>query len=190
MNKRRSGPQPWLYPTPALLIGTDVEGRPNFMTAAWAGIACSTPPMVTIGIVPSHHTMKGVMAHREFSVNVPSASLVQEVDFCGIESGAKTDKTARCGFKVFSGVLQHAPLIEQCPVNVECTLEHVVDLGSHTLVVGRIVETHVSEDCTDTEGLPDYARIDPISYLPSPARCYARLGEVVGEGYRAGKTLQ
>jgi flavin reductase (DIM6/NTAB) family NADH-FMN oxidoreductase RutF len=74
-----------------------------------------------------------------FSVNVPSADQVKEVDFCGIKSGAKEDKVRACKFKVFYGKVETAPMVEQCPVNLECRIEHMLDLGN--VVVGKIEES-------------------------------------------------
>jgi len=75
MVKERLGPQPLLYPMPAVLVGTIVNDTPNFMTAAWGGIAAFKPPALTVGIQPVRHTLKGIQEHGTFSVNVPSAIL-------------------------------------------------------------------------------------------------------------------
>ena len=102
------------YPMPALLIGAVVGDKPTFMTAAWGGIAHGELPMLTVALRPARHTLLGIRANSEFSVNVASASQVQEVDYCGVVSGAKTDKVPRCGLKVFCGGPAKTPLIEQC----------------------------------------------------------------------------
>lgn len=186
-NKVTKGPQPWLFPLPALLIGTIVDGKPNFMTAAWGSIANAEPPMLAVAIRHSRHSRKGIEQDGAFSVNIASASQARQVDFCGIESGAKADKVARCGFTVFYGRLDKAPLIQQCPLNLECTVTHIVELPTHSLVVATIVQTHVSEDCL-TEGKLDASKVDPIVYVTSP-RKYARLGEYVADAFSAGMTL-
>ena len=101
MGKVQMGPQTWIYPMPVLLIGTVVGGRPNFMAAAWCGIANGTPPMVSVAIRHGRYSGEGVKRSRAFSVNVPSEDLVKETDYCGIVSGAEADKAAVCGFGVF-----------------------------------------------------------------------------------------
>jgi flavin reductase (DIM6/NTAB) family NADH-FMN oxidoreductase RutF len=83
------------------------------------------------------------------------------------------------------GVLQTAPLIRECPVNLECKILHVLDLGSHRLIVGEIVESHVRSDCM-VDGQPDSAKIDPIVYLTGNQQ-YCRLGEMVGRAFSIGK---
>ena len=92
MSKTTFGPQTLLYPMPALLIGANVDGKPNFMTAAWAGIANSEPPMISVAIRHVRHTLKGVKQNMTFSVNIPSTDMVAETDYCGITPGTKADK--------------------------------------------------------------------------------------------------
>jgi len=171
MQKVTLGPRIVLYPLPALLIGANVEGKPNFMAAAWSGIACSEPPMISVALRHSRHTLKGVEENMTFSVNVASVTHHKEVDYCGIVSGTNADKVSVCGFKCFYGKLENAPMIEQCPVNLECRVEHMLDLGSHVLVVGKIEETHVTGNCL-TGGNPDVKKIRPLIFTPLPDSAY------------------
>ncbi len=189
MNKVTKGPQTWLYPLPALLIGAMVDGKPNFMTAAWGSIANAEPPMLSVAIRRSRHTRSGIEPGGTFSVNIPSVSQAREVDYCGIESGSKTDKVERCGFTVFYGELETAPLIEQCPVNLECVVQHIIELGTHSLVVADIKQTHISEDCL-TDGALDVAKVDPLIYLTSPMRKYVQSGVPVGGAFSLGLDLK
>ena len=178
-----------VYPMPAFLIGANVDGKPNFMTAAWSGIGGSEPPVITVGIRHMRHTLKGIRQNMTFSVNVPSVDLVKETDYCGIDSGSKVDKVAACNFKVFYGSLKTAPLIEQCPVNLECTVMHLLDIGSHMLVVGRIEEVYASEDCL-TDGKLDIDKIRPISFTALPEHGYRLPGEKVGMAFNIGLELR
>lgn len=189
MKKVQMGAAPLLYPMPVMLVGTIVEGRPNFMNAAWGGIANQTPPMLTVAVRESRLTMKGLRANMAFSVNIPSSSLVVEADYCGLVSGAKEDKTSACGFTVFFGNQGKAPLIAECPLNLECRVDRFIELGTHTLVLGEIMETHVSESCV-TDGLPDPVKIDPLIYISGVAKSYARLGEIVAPAFSAGLKIK
>ena len=189
MKKVTLGPQTLLYPMPAFLIGATVDGQANFMTAAWCGIANSNPPMVSVALQHHRHTYKGVKEHGSFSVNVPSADQVKETDFCGIVSGSKEDKTAVCKFDVFYGALKDVPLIAQCPVNLECKVMHVLNLGSHALVVGQVEETHVSEQCL-TDGQPDVRKINPFIFSVGVEKSYQALGETLAPAFSIGKELK
>ncbi len=186
MKKTKLGPDTLLYPMPAVLVGAMVEGKSNVMTAAWCGITASKPPALTVGLQKQRHTLKGIETHKVFSINVPSTDLVEKVDFCGIYSGRKRDKSDL--FKVFYGALEHAPLLEECPVNLACRVIQTLDMGSHMLVVGEIVETHVSEACM-SDGKPDPVKIDPLIYTTGTQE-YRRLGGVVAKAFSAGKTLK
>ncbi len=189
MKKVTLGAQTLLYPMPAFLIGANVAGRANFMTAAWSGIANSNPPMVTVALQHHRHTLKGIKENGTFSINVPTENQVKETDYCGIVSGTKQDKAADCGFAVFYGLLKTAPLIEQCPLNLECKVVHILNLGSHALVVGQIEETHVSEGCT-TGGLPDATKVRPIIYGSGSEKRYYGLGAPLAQAFSAGKDLK
>ena len=94
------------------------------------------------------------------SVNVRFTDLADEVDFCGRGSGSSVDKVEACKFKIFYGKSRTAPLIEQCPVNLECQVVHILNLGSHSLVVGRVEQAHISENCL-ANGYPDVLKINP-----------------------------
>ena len=188
MAKILMGPQTLIYPKPALLVGAQVDGKPNFMTVAWGGIANSVPPMISVALQHHRHTLKGIRQNLTFSVNVPSCDMVKETDYCGSVSGSKVNKVEACRFGVFYGKLNSAPLIEQCPVNLECKVVHILDLGSHALVVGRIEETHVSENCL-TDGKPDVNKIKPFTFTASPERQYQALGEVIAKAFGAGREL-
>ena len=188
MGKVALGPQTLIYPMPAMLVGANVNGTPNFMAVAWGGIACSDPPMISVAIRHARHTLKGIKQNQVFSVNIPSVEQVKETDYCGMVSGSKADKVRACRFEVFYGKLGNAPLIMQCPVNLECKVVQVLNLGSHSLVIGRVEETYVSEDCL-REGRPDVDKIKPLTYVTSPAARYQGLGEVVGKAWSVGKRL-
>jgi flavin reductase (DIM6/NTAB) family NADH-FMN oxidoreductase RutF len=186
MKKVKLGPQTLLYPMPAVLVGALVNGKPNFMTAAWCGIAAATPPAISVSVQQARFTLEGISANSTFSINIPSADLVEKVDYCGIYSGHKIDKSQI--FKVDYGKLNTAPLIQECPVNLECQVIHSLDLGSHILFIGEIIETYVNEDCL-TDDKADPAKIDPLIYT-TVAGQYQRLGEVVGRAWKIGKKKQ
>ena len=193
MKKVSLGAQTLLYPMPAMLVGANVDGKPNFMTVAWAGIANAEPPMISLAIRHIRYTLKGIRQTLSLSVNVPSYNLVKETDYCGIASGSRANKAKVCRFNIFYGKLTDAPLIEQCPVNLECKVIHILDLGSHSLVIGRIEDIHVSEDCL-TDGKPDIQKIKPVVYITGsitgPSGKYYAMGEFIADAFSIGKELK
>lgn len=178
-----------LYPKPALLVGANVDGKPNFLTVAWAGIVNQNPPMLSVAIRRKRYTYRGIEENQTFSVNIPSEDQVKETDYCGLVSGAKNDKVAVCGFSVFYGKLKTAPLIEQCPVNLECRLVHQMDFQTHVLCIGQIEEVHVDDDCL-TSGKPDVEKVRPLVFTSGSEYAYYRLGEKLAAGFQVGKELR
>ena len=181
MDKISYGPKPFMTPMPAVLVGANVGGKPNYMAVAWVGVACMDPPMIAIAINKMRHTEKGIFENKTFSVNIPAAKNAVELDYCGMVSGSKIDKSKI--FDTFYGKLKTAPLICDFPVNIECELRNTLELGSHNLHVGEIIDIHVANECM-TAGVPDTKKIDPIVLS---GQNYWHIGELIGKGFSIGK---
>ncbi len=160
------GPSTLLYPAPVLLVSAALPGKPpNALTIAWAGVLCSDPPTVGVSIRPNRHTHHIIRESGEFVVNVPSAGILRQVDRCGVVSGRDVDKFELTGLTPVPGTTVRAPLIAECPVNLECRVIQVVSLGSHDLFIGQVVATHLSEEVLDAHGRIDAAKADPLAYV-------------------------
>jgi len=182
--KKKLGPTTLLFPMPAVLVGTVVEGRVNFMTAAWGGIANEKPAAISVAIRRTRLTLEGIRENGTFSINLPSVEQVKEVDFCGIYSGRKEDKSGL--FEVFYGDLERAPLIRKCPLNLECAVLNTLELGTHLLVIGEIVQTHAA-DSVLRDGAPDPEKINPLIYCTGHPQGYYALGPRVAEAFQVGR---
>jgi len=189
MGKIQIDPKAIIYPQPVILVGTVVNNKPNFMVVAAYGMANNDPPMVTISLRHSKYSLIGLKQNMSFSVNIPSLELIRETDYCGMVSGAKVDKTEACKFEIFYGKLENAPLIEQCPVNLECTVIHILNLGSNALVIGKVEATHIAEHCL-TDGKPDVDKVNTFSYIGRPTGQYRAIGEVIGRSSNIGRELE
>jgi flavin reductase (DIM6/NTAB) family NADH-FMN oxidoreductase RutF len=189
MSKQTFGPEPWLFPNPMVLVGTTVNGKPNVAAYAWSGIAGGEPPTISVGVRHVRYTLEGIMENRAFSVNIPGEDLVAAADYCGMVSGRDRDKIADCGFTVSYGKMAGAPLIAECPVSLECEVFHLLDIGAHMLVIGRIVAAHVSEDCL-TDGLPDIEKVRPIIYSRGKTAKYNGVGSLIGTPFQAGLEIR
>jgi flavin reductase (DIM6/NTAB) family NADH-FMN oxidoreductase RutF len=186
MSKTTIGPQTPRYPNPTVLVGSNVNGKPNFAAVAWTGTVNGDPPTISIALQHKRYTLKGIRQNMAFSVNIPSVDIIKETDYCGIVSGSQSDKARDCHFQVFYGSLDSAPLIEQCPVNHECEVLHILNLGSHALIIGRIKETHVSDDCL-TDGKPDVMKIKPFFFASGK---YYATGEFIADAFSIGEELK
>jgi flavin reductase (DIM6/NTAB) family NADH-FMN oxidoreductase RutF len=168
---------------PALVVGANVNEKPNFMIASWCGIAAYKPPAITVAMNKARYTLRGIRENGTFSVNVPSCKIIKLTDYCGIYSGRKKDKSQV--FKTFYGELKTAPLIDECPINLECKALHYLDMRTHILIVGEIVETYVSDGCL-TDGKIDPEKIDPPIYIRTTMKYY-RLGELLASAFNIGR---
>jgi flavin reductase (DIM6/NTAB) family NADH-FMN oxidoreductase RutF len=184
MDKITLGPMPYMSVMPTLLVGANVKGKPNYMTAAWATVACMAPPMVCVALNKTRYTVKGIEENKTFSLNVPSAKHVVETDHCGLVSGTQEDKSMV--FASFYGKLKTAPLAKECPVNIECKLFRSVDCGSHQLYIGEVVEIH-ADAAGVTDGKPDTVKTDPIVYAQS---AYWHVGKQIDKAFFAGKNYR
>ena len=181
MEKITLGPMPYMSVMPTVLVGANVQGKANYMTAAWATVASMAPPMVCVALNKARYTVKGIEENKTFSLNVTSTEQVIETDHCGLVSGANEDKSGV--FRSFYGKLGTAPLAHECPVNIECKLYQSVDCGSHDLYIGEVVEIHVEKSCV-TDGKPDVTKINPIVYAQAT---YFNVGNEVGKAFSDGR---
>lgn len=181
-------PDRYMYPRPTLLVGANVDGKANFLAVGGGGVANAEPPMIGVPIRHQRYTLKGIRQNLTFSINTPSIDLVRETDYCGITSGAKVDKVKVCQFKVFYGDLKTAPMIEQCPLNLECKVVQMLNLGSHSFVIGQVEGTYITESCL-TDGKPDVNQIKPIIFNLESAE-YIAFGEVIAKAFSIGQELK
>ena len=182
MPKKQIEPGPFVVPMPIALIGAMVDGKANFMTAAFLGIVNFEPPVICCGLNPKHHTCKGIEANREFSICLPSAGQVVVTDYCGIVGGDKMDKSEL--FDVEFGTLKQAPLIAQFPLCVECKLIDTKPFDVDVAYFGQIVNVHAEEEIL-TEGNVDWKKIRPLLFT-FPDRSYWQLGDYVAPAWKIG----
>jgi flavin reductase (DIM6/NTAB) family NADH-FMN oxidoreductase RutF len=186
MGKVNLGANAYIYPMPVTLVGAMVEGRANFMAVGWVMRVNRQPPLLAVALNKAHYTPKGIRAQRSFSVNFPGANLMEKADYCGLVSGHKVDKSGL--FRVFFGELETAPLIEECPLGLECRVYEVVELPANDLFIGEIVAAYADEDCL-TDGRPDILKINPL-VLTMPDNNYWTVGTHAGQAWSAGKKLK
>ncbi|OPJ62101.1 flavin reductase family protein [Clostridium oryzae] len=183
MNKVNMGNISCLYPIPTVLVGARVNNVPNYLNVSYCGIVNRTPAMISISLNRYHYTCNGIEQNKTFSVNIPSAEMVEVTDYCGIVSGKNVDKSKL--FNSFYGSLD-VPMIEECPINMECKVIKELDLGgSNIIYIGEIVQAY-SEEKYFTDGKPDMKKINPIM-LSLYEFNYYNVGEKIGKGWETGK---
>jgi len=172
-----------LYPMPIVIVGAQKDGRANFMTAAFCGMFNIKPPIVGLGLNKAHFTMAGINENSTFSINLPSTSMVKVTDYCGLVSGHKHDKSGL--FKVFYGKLGNAPMVEDCPLTMECKLLHNLDFGTDGAIFGEIVASYCDDEYMNGV-LPDIEKLDPIIFSMSD-NSYWNMGKRIGQAWNIGK---
>jgi flavin reductase (DIM6/NTAB) family NADH-FMN oxidoreductase RutF len=190
VNRIAIGAKNGLYPSLTTIVGAERDGKPNWITIAHVGImnhaAGNVPQYLSIGLNKSHYTNKGIHDHGEFSINIPSQKMREITDYAGLVSGDNVDKSTL--FTVERGSLEHAPMIADCPLSMECKLVQTVTLGHHEVFIGEVVSTFVDEACL-TEGKPDLKKIDPLLF-DFMMLDYWSVGERTGKPWRDGLVLK
>lgn len=185
--KEKLGALPLVYPIPIVLAGANVDGKPNYATLGDCGVMGINPPLLYVSLGERHYTTQGIVENGTFSVNLPSTDMLAVTDYCGIASGHDIDKAAL--FESFYGELGTAPMIESCPVNLECRVIKDFTVKHRHIFVGRVVQAHVDEryvvERDGRKGIADMRELDPIIYALDNR--YYRIGEQIGVGYREGK---
>lgn len=141
-----------LAPVPAALVTCGTADKPNVLTIGWTGIVCTRPPMTYISVRPERFSHDIIMDSGEFAINLTTSAMVKQVDFCGVKSGKDTDKFAVCGFHAVPSEKLSVPIIEECPVSLECKVTESRLLGSHTMFLAEIVGIDVDEKYIDSKG--------------------------------------
>lgn len=176
-----------LYPVPVVMVSCGSKGgEKNIITIAWAGTICSDPAMVSISVRPERYSYDMIRDTGEFVINLTTKKLAFATDWCGVKSGRDVDKFEAMGLTAAPGkVLKYAPIIGESPVNLECRVEQVLELGSHHMFIARIEDVMISEKYMNETGKFELNRTGLVTYSHGE---YFVLGEKLGKfGYSVKK---
>ncbi len=189
--KKSLGPSDRLYPMPCPLVLGGTMEHADALAVAWIAIGGATPPTIVMALRQSRRTLELIRETGEFTVNIPRAADAAVVDYFGIVSGHDHDKFAETGWTLEPASAVSAPLVAECPYNLECRVLTEVDQGgSHVLVIGEVVESHAEESILDESGSKvDVEKLDPLIYIAG-SREYRRLGDKVADAFSAGKSVK
>lgn len=173
-----------MAPVPVVLVACAHEELGyNLLTIAWCGVDCSKPEMIHVSIRPGRYSYRMIKESGCFTVNIPTADLTRQVDLCGVVSGKDGDKFERAELTPLPASKVQAPLVAECPVNIECEVREVLELGVHHMFIGEVVAKHASAELV-TGGKLDLTDLPLITYVNGE---YRVLGDVVG---RSGFSLK
>jgi len=187
--KKSIGARSLAFPTPVFVIGTyDTAGKPNAMTAAWAGICCSKPPCIGVSLRKATYTYGNIVNRKAFTVNISSERYVKECDYFGMATGKNEDKFAISGLTAVKSDRVDAPYLDEFPFALECRLLHSIEIGLHTQFIGEIMDIRADDNILGEKGIPDIEKVKPILYAPE-MRTYYGIGNYLGKAYSIGKDI-
>ena len=186
MAKQSWKPGNMLYPVPAVLISCrDNEGNDNVFTVAWAGTICSDPAMISISVRKERYSYKMIKESGVFVVNLTTDKLVSATDYCGVRSGREEDKFKAANLTKGEAEIINAPVIMESPVNIECKVKQVIELGSHDMFMAEVVNVQISDEYMDENGAFHLEDTGLIAYSHGE---YYELGRKLGSfGYSVKK---
>jgi flavin reductase (DIM6/NTAB) family NADH-FMN oxidoreductase RutF len=161
MNKKQANKRSCLQPAPKVLIscrGTD--GENNALAVIYCGNCSYDPPMVMVGIVPSRYSYKMIKESGCFVVNLVDKDYKATFDYLGTHSKRDEDKLAKMNVKLDEAVKVNAPVLSDCPVNIECTIVDSIKTGSHEMFIGRVEYVHADPQYVNDKGDIDFSSID------------------------------
>jgi flavin reductase (DIM6/NTAB) family NADH-FMN oxidoreductase RutF len=185
MPKLEWKPGTLLSPVPPALVSCGTLERPNLFTVAWTGIVCSDPPKAYISVRPERYSYDLIKNSGEFVINLPTAGLVRDIDFCGVRSGRDIDKIEATGLKISPSFQVAAPTVNKSPLSLECRVSQIIPLGSHDMFLADIVAVGVEEQLVDAKGKLHLEGCRLVGYAHGE---YFELGQKLGSfGYSIRK---
>ena len=167
-----------LAPVPPVMVTCGDMESSNIITVAWTGLINTHPPRLSIAIRPSRHSYAIIKERGEFAVNLTPASLVKECDYCGIYTGAKVDKFEKTGLHRAPATAVACPIIEECPLALECKVLDIIPQGTHDLFLAEVVAVDVDESILDGQGRLCLDRAGLAAFAHGE---YFALGEKLGK---------
>jgi len=170
-----------LFPTVAALATcVDEEGEANIIALGWAMKTSHDPPMVAISVKPSRYSHDLIARSGEFVLAIPTMEMVEELHYCGRNSGRDVDKFEETGLTPLPAEKVRPPLIEECAANLECRMVSQLTTGDHTIFVGEVVAAHVDEAAYDEER--ECLDLDKATAIVTHSDEYRAVGDV--EAYK------
>lgn len=175
-----------LYPLPAVMISCQRnDEKPNIITVAWAGTICTNPAMVSISVRPERYSYDIIKESGEFVINLVTEDLVYATDYCGVRSGRDVDKFKEMKLTPAKSEYIQAPGIEESPVNIECKVVSIQELGSHHMFLAEVKGVHIDESYMDEKGKFHLNQTGLVTYSHGE---YFLLGKKLGTfGYSVKK---
>jgi len=130
----------FLEPGPVILLSTFNGQKNNVMTLSYTMVIDDSTPLIAVSMGTWDYSYDVLLAERECVVSIPADDMLEKTVDIGNCSGADTDKFSTFGITPKKAAKVKAPLIEECPVNLECVIEDDSLLNRYNLIVLRVVK--------------------------------------------------
>lgn len=154
-----------LNPGPLAIVSTSWRAMPNAAPIAWTTTLSMTPPVVGCVIHPHRHTADMIRFSEEFAINIPGPGLLKQAAYLGSLTGLNINKIENAKLETFNAMRIDAPLIEGCLAWIECGLQDVIQIGDHTLFVGKVVTVQALDEAYASKWLLTSPELSPVAYL-------------------------
>ncbi len=166
-----------VYPLPAVMVSCGDFDNANIITVAWTGTICTNPAMTYISIRPERYSYDIIKNTGEFVINLTTKKLARSTDFADVRSGKDVNKFEVLKLTKEKANEVNAPLIKESPINVECKVTEIKELGSHHMFIAKVLCVDVDEKYLDKTGRFNMEKCGLIAYSHGQ---YFELGESLG----------
>jgi len=180
MNKLKWKPGNLIYPLPAVIVSCGATKKEfNLITLSWVGTICTNPAICSISIRPERHSYSIIKKNKEFVINLTTKKLASATDWCGVRSGKEYDKFKETGLTPTKAQIVKAPLIKESPINIECKVQNIIELGSHHMFIAEVVAVNADETFYNQKtGEFNLAKAEPLCFCHGK---YYELGKFIGK---------
>ena len=159
--KKEAPIKPCLQPRPNVLVSCrNAEGEDNALAIAYCCNCSFDPPMLMVGVTPSRYSYKMIKESGCFVVNLVEKDYKEIFDYLGSHSKRNEDKLAKMNVRLEEAQTINAPILADCPVNIECKIVDSIRTGSHEMFVATIEHVHANSDLLDEKGDIDFSKLD------------------------------
>ncbi len=188
MTKMKLGPNETLFPLTTALVAVGDREKQNIITIAWIAPIDNTPPLIMFSLHKARYSLSLIRKHKCFTINLADATQAVSADYCGTVSGRDVNKFERANFTPVFCELTGAPLIGECPLNLECRLFQEIEISDRIIIIGEVLESYADCDKVIDGQKPDVGKMNPLAYC-SRVREYWTLGEKVEKAFECGRKI-
>ncbi|AFA47298.1 flavin reductase family protein [Acetobacterium woodii] len=161
MSKSEGNKRTCLNPVAKVLVSCrGLNGENNALAVGYCGNCSYDPPMVMVGIVPSRYSYHLIKESGCFVVNLVDKAYQETFNYLGSHSKRDEDKLAVMKVNLAEAKFVNAPILADCPVNIECKIVDSIVTGSHEMFIGKVEYVHADAKMISDKGDIDFSQIN------------------------------